>query len=370
MEQPIRVLIVDGKLICGGVESFIMNIYRHIDRTKVQFDFLVHYQERFFYDDEVEKLGGKIHRLSFRNDGKFFKYKKDLKKFFTEHKEYQIVWGHMDGLASVYLKIAKQCGVKTTIAHSHITSAEKSLKGLIKRLLKGKTWKYADYRFACSTEAGRYLYGKHDFQFIPNAIDTSKFVFNEEKRQEIRKAYGWEDKFVIGHIGRFNEQKNHKFLVEIFDEFLKINPNGALCLCGDGELKDSIKEMVEQRGLTDKVVFTGNIPNVNEYYSAFDCFVMPSLYEGLPVSGIEAQTSGLKCLFADTITKETSLVEENVKFLSIQDTAKVWAKIISVNEKFERVNIEEIITQKDFNINEQSKKLQEFFLCLIDKMEE
>ena len=185
MNEPVRVLIVDGKLICGGVESFIMNIYRHIDRTKVQFDFLVHYKERFFYDEEVERLGGKIYRLSFRNDNNYFKYKKDLKDFFNTHKEYKTVWGHMDGLASIYLKVAKKCGVKTTIAHSHITSAEKSFKGFIKRLLKGKVWKYADYRFACSTEAGKYLYGNKEFQLIPNAIETERFQYDQEVRIKI-----------------------------------------------------------------------------------------------------------------------------------------------------------------------------------------
>ena len=154
MDYPIRVLIVNGKMICGGVEAFIMNIYRHIDRTKVQFDFLVHYKERFFYDDEIEKLGGKIYRLSFRNDKNFFKYKHDLNKFFKEHKEYSIVWGHMDGLAAIYMRSAKKNGIKTTIAHAHITSAERSLKGLVKRFLRKKNKQICGFKI-CVFNGGR-----------------------------------------------------------------------------------------------------------------------------------------------------------------------------------------------------------------------
>lgn len=364
MNEPVRVLIVDGKLICGGVESFIMNIYRHIDRTKVQFDFLVHYKERFFYDEEVERLGGKIYRLSFRNDNNYFKYKKDLKDFFNTHKEYKTVWGHMDGLASIYLKVAKKCGVKTTIAHSHITSAEKSFKGFIKRLLKGKVWKYADYRFACSTEAGKYLYGNKEFQLIPNAIETERFQYDQEVRNKIRKQNGWEEKFVVGHVGRFNAQKNHKYLIDIFSCLVREKSNAVLCLCGDGEDRNDIAEYVNELGLSEKVFFMGNIPNVNEYYQAFDVFVMPSLYEGLPVSGIEAQTSGLKCFFADTITKETALVKENVNFLSLDAGAEHWAKIILESIKNERKDQKPAILQAGFDLKQLSENIQKFFLNL------
>ncbi len=349
MQEPIRVLIVNGKMICGGIESFVMNIYRHIDRTKIQFDFLVHYKERFFYDDEIESLGGKIHRLTFRNDHNIFKYKKDLAHFFQTHPEYQIVWGHMEGLASIYLKAAKKAGVRTTIAHSHITSAEHSLKGLIKRLLRKNIHKYADYRFACSTEAGKYVYGAHEFQWMPNAIDTSRFIYNEKVRNAVREKYGWKDKFVVGHIGRFNEQKNHKYLIDIFYEYHQLNKDSVLCMCGDGELQGSVKEYVASKNLTDSVVFTGNIPNVNEYYQAFDIFVMPSLYEGLPVSGVEAQASGLPCLFADTITPEVALLKDRVAFLSLEQSPADWAQEITLHNEVERTlnDDESLLTEYD-----------------------
>lgn len=351
-------------MICGGVESFIMNIYRHIDRSKIQFDFLVHYTERYFYDEEIEKLGGKIYRLSFRNDKNYFKYKRDLKKFFKQHNEYSIVWGHMDGLASIYLKVAKKFGVKTTIAHAHITSAERSIKGLLKRLLKKKISKYADYRFACSTEAGRYLYGGNNFEIIPNAIDTFKFKFNLSSRIAIREKYNWKNKIVIGHVGRFNDQKNHSFLVEILKCLSEINNSYTLCLCGDGENRNSVEQQVNDLGLNDKVFFIGNISNINEFYQAFDIYVMPSLYEGLPVSGIEAQASGLNCIFADTITRETSLIPDNVKFISLKRSPKEWAEAINGFVSNERKDMSNEIKKKGYDINDESIYLQNFFISV------
>lgn len=358
MDSPIRILIVNGKMICGGVEAFIMNIYRHIDRSKIQFDFLVHYKERFFYDDEIEALGGRIHRLSFRNDSKYFKYKSDLKKFFTEHPEYRVVWGHMDGLASVYLKVAKACGVSVTMSHSHITSAEHSLKGLIKRILRRNLCKYTDRRYACSTEAGRYLYGKHDFEVMPNAIAVERFGFDPEARARIRAEHGWQDKTVVGHLGRFNPQKNHLYLIDIFKCYLDRNANAVLCLCGDGELQASVRAYVAEQGIADKVHFTGNISNANEYYQAFDMFVMPSLYEGLPVSGVEAQTAGLRCYFADTITRETSLLHENVRFLSIKQAPAKWAEVLEPTDEGQRAAALERVAASEYNIQKLVEKLE------------
>ena len=359
MQEPIRILIVNGKMICGGIEAFVMNIYRHLDTSRIQFDFLVHYKERFFYDDEIEARGGRIHRLTFRNDNNVFKYKRDLADFFKSHPEYQIVWGHMEGLAGIYLKAAKKAGVRTTIAHSHITSAERSLKGLVKRFLRRGIPKYADYRFACSTEAGRYLYGKRDFELIPNAIDTSRFLFNAEIREAVRAKHDWQDKFVVGHIGRFNEQKNHRYLIDIFAEYAKTHGDAVLCLCGDGELMPEIKERVAAKGLTDRVLFTGNIPNANEYYQAFDVFVMPSLYEGLPVSGVEAQTAGLPCLFADTITPEVGLLSDRISFLSIEQEPKAWAEALAAIPRPSRV-LEAGAMPADYDIHNLTRRLSQF----------
>lgn len=363
-KKPIRILIVDGKLISGGVEAFLMNIYRHIDRSKVQFDFLVHYRERFYYDDEIEAMGGKIYRMSFRNDHNYFKYKKDLDRFFKLHTEYKVVWGHMDGLASVYLKSAKKNGVPVTISHSHITSSEKSLKGLVKRLLRLGIPRWSDYRFACSTEAGQYLYGKNKFSLVFNAIDTSSFKYNPEARSRIREQNDWTNNVVVGHVGRFFPQKNHDYLIEIFRNLAMNDSRYVLCLCGDGEDKKRIEEKVYEYNLQDRVLFTGNISNINEYYQAFDIFVLPSLYEGLPVSGIEAETSGLKCFFSDTISREVGVVDNNCCFLSIKEPSEIWVNKIISNSQYDRKDMSGIVASKGYDIYKLSKKLELFFLKL------
>lgn len=362
-DKPIRILIIDGKLICGGVEAFLMNVYRHIDRNKIQFDFLVHYKERFFYDDEVEKLGGKVYRLTFRNDRNIIKYIHDLKSFFKEHKEYSIVWGHMDGLASIYLRIAKKSGVNTTICHSHTTGHEKSLKGIVKSVLKMNAYQYSDIKFACSTEAGEYLYGNREFTNIHNAIDIKKYQYNNMTRKEIRNQYNWNDKIVIGHIGRFFSEKNHEYLIKIFERICNLEDDFVLCLCGDGDDREKIFNMVKDKGLESKVLFLGNISNANDFYQAFDMFVLPSLYEGLPVTGVEAQTSGLKCFFSDTITREVNLVEENVKFLPIGDeNIDIWVNEIIKNSQYTRIDKSQKIREKGYSIEDLSKNLEEFFV--------
>lgn len=363
--KPIRVLIVDGKLISGGAEAFIMNVYRHIDRNVIQFDFLVHYKDRFFYDDEVERLGGKIFRLSFRNDHNIIKYIHELKIFFNSHKEYDVVWGHMDGLAPIYLKIAKTCGMKCTIAHSHIDHSEKTFKGVIKSLLRRNISKYADYRFACSSLSGKYLFGKGDFHVIPNAIDVKKFSFNGSVRNRIRDINKWNESIVIGHVGRFFSQKNHSFIIEVFRHIAQLNDKFVLCLCGDGDDRVNIEKKVKEYGLSDKVLFTGSIHNINEYYQAFDLFILPSLYEGLPVSGIEAQTSGLKCIFSDTITPEACFIKDNVTYLPITPNSEIlWANKIIELSNYTRKDMSMVICDKGYSIDYLAKKLTIFFTTL------
>ena len=357
----IRILIVDGKLITGGVEAFIMNIYRHIDRSRFQFDFLVHYKEAFFYDEEVKRLGGKIHYLTFRNDNNIIKYIHDLKVFFREHHEYKIVWGQMDGLAGIYLRIAKEEGIPVTIMHSHVTSVEKNLKGAIKNLIHRKIPAYADYRFACSTEAGKYLYGDSSFSIIHNAVETEKYKYDEDARIRIRSANNWNGCHVVGHVGRFFQEKNHRYIIDLFEQLTKMRDKYRLCLCGEGEELDGIRQIVRERGLTDKVLFTGGIKNVNEYYQAFDAFVLPSLYEGLPVSGVEAQTSGLICFFSDRITEEVSLVPENVEFLSINDAPEIWAQHINSRIQYERKDQSGAIINQGYDIHTLVLYLEKLF---------
>ena len=228
----IRVLQVVSAMHQGGLENLIMNIYRNIDRDKIQFDFITHYKEKSDFDDEIEKMGGKIYRFSFLEDKNIFKYIKELNDFFKTHKEYKIVHGHLASLGFIYLSVAKKHGVPVRIAHSHGTNHENNLKGYIKGI-GFKLNKYpANYRFACSTLAGNYLFGKNsNFEFIPNGIETEKFQYNDKKRKEIRKELKLNDNdIVIGNVGRFEQQKNHKFIIEIFKELYNINQNYKLIL--------------------------------------------------------------------------------------------------------------------------------------------
>lgn len=367
--EPVRILQVVPNMHQGGIENLIMNIYRNIDRNKVQFDFLVHYTKRCDFDDEIEKLGGKIYRFSIREDKNIFKYIKELKRFFKEHQEYKIVHGHMASLAYIYLKIAKKCGVKTRIVHSHGTGHLKSIKGYVKYFMFRFADKNANVRLACSTEAGRYLFGKKDFELIPNAIDVNRFKYNKKIRDEQRAKYNISDEeFVIGNIGRFNLQKNHEYIIKIFDDICKKDNKCKLLLVGTGELEEKIKRLVNELNLNSKVIFTGAIRNVEEVYQAMDIFVMPSLFEGLPVTGVEAQASGLTCLFSDTITREVILTK-NCKYIDINEDVEQWSdEILSEKDKkYDRINNYYEVEKSNFNIITLSKKMEDKYINYLRK---
>lgn len=361
--EPIRILHIVPNMQQGGIENFLMNIYRNIDRNKIQFDFLVHYQKKFTFDDEIERLGGKIYRCSFREDNNFLKYYKDLNRFFKEHTEYKIVHAHMASLAYIYLGLAKKYGINIRIIHSHGTSHLKNLKGYAKYFLFKLADINANIRWSCSTEAGKYLFRKKKFEVIPNAIDMERFKYNEEIRNDKRKEMGLEDKFVIGNIGRFNLQKNHEFIIDVFYELQKENKNAVLMLIGTGELEEKIKQKVSNLKIEDKVLFMGNINNVEEMYQVMDIFIMPSLFEGLPVTGVEAQVSGLYCLFADTITREVQ-ISNNCKFIPLQESKQIWKKEIISNNSNNREQSYENIKESIFNIKKLSKELEKKYLDL------
>ena len=254
MSKPIRVLQVVPNMQAGGLETLIMNLYRNIDRSKVQFDFLVHYKGKFFYDDEIRKLGGKIYHLSVRDDNNFYKYLNDLNNFFKIHTEYKAVHGHMMSTAVFYMYYAKKYGVKLRIIHSHNSDTVPGLKGIVKYRLAKIAPMFANEYMACGIKAGRYLYGNKKFDVLNNGIDLSKFKFDSQIRNEYRRKLGLENKFVIGHIGRFNIQKNHEFLIQVFNEIQKLNENSVLLLIGDGELKAKVQEQVSVMNLTKKVI--------------------------------------------------------------------------------------------------------------------
>lgn len=340
MSKPIRILHVLGGLSLGGAESRIMDLYRNLDREEMQFDFLVHSAKEEHFDNEIKTLGGNVYRIPRFKMYNWFQYRKALKQFFAEHKEFRAVHGHMTSTASIYLPIAKKAGIPITIAHSRSAGVPRGLKGFLTKWLRTSLKRKADYCLACSKEAGEAVFGKKwsdagNVEVIPNAIDASKYIYDESVRNEKRKELGIEDKFVIGHVGSFREPKNHVFLIQIFAEVYKKRKDAVLLLLGAGALMEQIKARVEEAGLSDVVMFLGNQANVSPYYQAMDYLVFPSLFEGLPGTIVEAQTAGLKCLISDTITKEVHITEL-VEAYSLDKPATEWAEYVLENCGYER----------------------------------
>ena len=329
-EKPIIIAQVMGKWVGGGVESVIMNYYRHLDHSKVQFDFICDEDSTRIPYDEIKKLGGRVFLVpKYQN---LPKYLKALEKLFKENK-YRIVHANINTLSVFPLYAAKKAGVPIRISHSHSTSNPKEWKrNLIKNILRPFSKRYATDYFACSELAGRYLFGNKAFdrgevKIIHNAIDVDKFKFDEAARKKLRQEFGIKDStVVIGHVGRFVQQKNHTFLVDVFKEYHKKNPDSKLLLVGSGPLEDEIKKKVERLDLEDSVLFLGQRDDINKLYSVMDVFCLPSLYEGLPVVGIEAQATGLPTIFSNRISKEV-IVSSYAKIVSIQDTGFCIEKI-------------------------------------------
>ena len=353
-----RVLHVVPNMNVGGLETFIMNVYRNIDRDKIQFDFLEHYLEPSFYDEEIERLGGKIYHFSLRNDNNIFKYIIELNKFFKEHKEYKIVHCHMESIGTILFLIAKFNGVKIRIGHAHTTSTNNNLKGFVKKIIS-KPFKYTTtINFACSLDAGRYLFKNKKYEIIPNAIDIDKFRFDKNSRTHLRKELGLEGYQVIGHVGRMDKGKNQLFLIDIFNEYLKINSKSKLVLVGDGELREKITAKIKELNIEDNVLLLGVRKDVNKLYSAFDIFVFPSLFEGLGIVLIEAQVNGLTCLASDNIPKITK-ISNKIKYLSLEDKSS-WINEIRKNKKRNhQVKYNKLIDNYDIKIL--AKKLEKIY---------
>ena len=371
--EPKRVLHVLGTTNLGGAESRVMELYRSIDREKIQFDFLIHTEKEGHYTKEILVLGGRIYIVPRFKVYNITEYKKALSSFFSEHKEFVAVHGHMTSTASIYLPIARKAGIPVTIAHARSAGVDKGIKGVITKILRKPIVDRVDYCFTCSTEAALAVFGQNNVKrgrviTIPNAIDVDRFAFNDNVRNTVRKELGIDnDKFVIGHVGRFGFMKNHKYLIEIFNEVYSKNNNALLVLIGKGELQDEIKSQSEALGLRDKVMFLGTHSDVERYYQAFDYFVFPSIFEGLPGSVAEAQASGLKCLVSDKVTGEVGLTPL-VKYRSIEEPAVEWAKVIleDMNLTDDRLKdskqAQEMIRSKGFDVRQQASLMTDFYI--------
>ncbi len=364
--KPIRVLHVIGIMNRGGAETMIMNLYRKIDRTKIQFDFVENSFEKADFDDEILKLGGKIYRCPHYNGKNHFQYKNWWKKFFENNTQYKIVHGHIGSTASIYLKIAKKYGL-FTIAHSHSAGSDHSFMHLLYCLLSYNTRNIADYFFACSKVAGIDRYGKkivnsNRFMVLNNAIDSNLFSFNKELRSKVRNELNLKNKMVIGHIGRFTKEKNHIFLLNIFKNIYNQNKDAVLLLVGDGPLREKIEKLASDYGVKDNVIFTGVREDVNRLIQAMDVFVFPSVYEGLGIVLIEAQTSGLPCVISDKVPSESVMVKELVSSCKLTDSLDDWKYKIMSSLNIKRESRNNDIIKHGYDIAYTVKTLENFYL--------
>ena len=366
----IRVLQVFGRMDRGGAETMIMNIYRNIDRTKVQFDFVVHTEDNCAFDEEIKALGGRIYSVPRLNIKNVLLYKRAWKTLLLSHPEWKIVHGHIMSSARMYLAVANELG-RYAISHSHSISAGSGKKAVVKRLLEQRI--KADYYFACSKAAGLFLFGEKivdsdSFKVLPNAINTDDYEYNSMIREKVRKAFNITDEVVLGHVGSFTDVKNHCFLLDIFSSIKKKQSNTKLMLVGDGPLRSDIEAKARELGILDDIIFTGVRSDVNELLQAMDYFVFPSLFEGLPVTLVEAQTSGLPITISDKVPEESILTTDLVTVMSLEQSADEWADHILSRLGKERYSHVEEIKTAGYDIADTSKWLEEFYLSKANEM--
>lgn len=363
-DAPIRILQIVKTMDAGGLETLIMNWYRQIDRTKVQFDFLVHTDKECFYDDEIRSLGGMIHRVPDYASIHHMRYRRKLKEFFRQHRQYRVVHAHLITCSVWALRQAARAGVPVRISHSHTAFPTFNLARLPIRVY-GRIWsnRYPTHRFACSKAAGVWLFGaRDDVRVVPNAVDAARFRFNAERRASLREELNLDGKLVVGHVGRFQSVKNHAFLIDIFERVHRLRNDSALMLVGDGGLRDEIAGKVKEKGLTDCVIFTGVRDDVNDLMQAMDVFLFPSLFEGLPVTLVEAQAAGLPVVASDAITDEVAITEL-VEFMSLTESPEVWAeRVLQAAAKHERGDRSREVAEAGYDSREGAARLQGFYL--------
>ena len=401
----VRILHVLGGLGLGGAESRIMDLYRHMDLDRVQFDFLLHmdpgeyrraladgtepenYRKKQHYDDEVISLGGHIYALPRFTGTNLSEYTKAAEAFFEKHHDFKFVQGHMTSTASLYLPVARKYGIACA-AHTRNAGVDKGIKGLAVKYLRRPLPERADWLFACSHLAGDETFGGAPYIYIPNTIDTSRFIYDESECESVRTSYGIpQDAVVIGNVARFSPQKNQAFLIRAFAAMKPVSGPGIkgeipvfLMLCGEGALKAECEKLSADLGISDRVIFTGNQSEVWTYYSAMDRFACPSIYEGLPGVVVEAQASGLKCIMSDKITRDV-LITDNIVTCPIDKGTGVWSDKLAetvkhvLNARCEdrdaygkgREAAAESVKDAGFDVNDQAERMMRFYLDPCDE---
>ena len=365
--KMIRVLHSVSNMARAGIETFLMNYYREMDRDQVQFDFLANKPVPGEYDEEVRAMGGRVFVSPGLNPLHFPQYKRFMADLLKSNPDIKIVHSHNGAMGYYALQSAKDAGLPIRIAHAHNTKILRDSKYPLKVVCLHLLRHAATDCWGCGRDAGLFYFGEKRWKasgfILHNAIDLPRFQFQPEVRSRLRQLHHVEDCFVIGHVGRFNQQKNHTRLLDIFAAVAKIAPDARLVLIGVGELEQAAQEKVRALGIQDKVLFLGQMANVNEWYQAMDCFVLPSLFEGLPVVGIEAQAAGLPCFFSDQVTDEVLLLPDAFR-IPLQASDEEWARKIlaSKQAKSGREQGAEIVRQAGYDIHAEGRKLQEIYL--------
>ena len=361
--ESIRVLQDLGGLNRGGAETMIVNLYKAIDKSKVQFDFIIHNANEDAYVEEIKALGGKIYVFPKFTMKSLSAYKQHWKDFLKQHPEYKILHSHVRSYAIFFIRIAKKYGLKT-IVHSHSTSNGRGLQAYVKAALQLPLRRESDYLFACSTISGEWLFGKKavrapNYRMIKNAINTNKYKVDYAVRNEYRKQFNAEDKTVYGHVGRLSEPKNHRFLLELFSGIIKEEPYSLLIIVGEGSCRGQIELWIRELNLEHYVIMTGARSDIPQILSAMDVFLFPSLWEGLPVTVVEAQAAGLPCLISDQVTREVA-VSEAVTYLPINQGVSCWVeKAVAAAGK--RFDVIKDIETAGFDVNSGVAELENFY---------
>lgn len=370
VSKKIKVLMILPTLnLCGGIENFAISYYREL-KDKVKFDFITHEINNNEYKNEIERGGNNVYCLPKFRISNIIEIHKLIKRFFKEHNDYDIVHCNMVNAAYIYLKEAKKYNIKVRIMHSHQNKYSDNFIHAIRNIpliFIGK--KYVTDRIACSEEAGKFLFGKKDFIVIKNAIDTTKFKFNNQIREKMRRKLGVQNKFVIGSVGRFSPQKNQAFLIDVFLKIKMKHTDSKLILIGEGKLKDFLVEKGKKYGILKDIIFIEPNDIVNDYLQAFDIFVLPSLYEGLGIVNIEAQATGLHTILSNNVPREAKVTENLVDFLSLSDGVEYWANFILKNKDYIRKNTIDEIAKNGYDIHMSSKELYDFYIKILKRKE-
>lgn len=364
--ETVRVLHVLHSMNCGGAETLLMHLYRHMDRERVQFDFLVNVFDEMFYEKEIESLGGRIWRMPFLTKTTPIGYVIELKRFFKAH-PYRIVHSHLETTTGLILGAARRAGVPVRIAHSHNsrftrTGISALPENVFKSFCRMRIVPNATKLFGCSEMANDWLYGKHahESELLKNGIDVCACAFDSDVRAEMRRLLQLGNMQTFGHVGRFNDQKNHAFLIEAFAAYHRVQPDSRLLLVGDGVLRGQTERQVQNAGLGEAVVFLGLRGDVPRLLQAMDCFLLPSKFEGLPLVLVEAQAAGLPCMAADAVSPMADLGTGAFRFLPLQ--VEAWADAMAHVETPDRTRGAQIVRTNGYDCRENAQHLQSFYL--------